>query len=192
MIDIARLFSKLWLIRFALSMTAASRRGALFLCKFTAPISARLFDAVMQQVQLSRQRNGAYGWSIARDIADPELWTERFHCPTRHDYLRQRNRSTEFERTLHLRAINFHLGPEPIRIRRMKASLVSAENDRPICALSGLKLAFASQSVKIDQRTLASGPESRPRQRPMKIHRWPCRLGRARIALETDTSGDRP
>jgi len=34
------------------------------------------FHGVMQEVQLSRQRNGAYGWSIARDIADPELWTE--------------------------------------------------------------------------------------------------------------------
>ena len=83
------------------------------------PAKARLFYAVMQQVQLSRQRNGAYGWSIARDIADPELWTERFHCPTWHDYLRQRSRSTASERALHVRANEFHIGPEPIRIRRM-------------------------------------------------------------------------
>src|SRR6202051_720450 len=33
---------------------------------------ARAFHGVMQEVQLSRQRNGAYGWSIARDIAAPE------------------------------------------------------------------------------------------------------------------------
>jgi MFS family permease len=83
------------------------------------PGRARLFYAVMQHVQLSRQRNGAYGWAIARDIADPELWTERFHCPTWHDYLRQRSRSTASERALHLRANEFHIGPEPIRIRRM-------------------------------------------------------------------------
>lgn len=80
---------------------------------------ARLFYAIMQQVQLSRQRNGAYGWSLARDIADPELWTERFHCPTWLDYLRQRNRSTDSERALHVRALEFHTGPEPVRIRRM-------------------------------------------------------------------------
>ena len=80
---------------------------------------ARLFYAVMQQVQHSRQRNGAYGWSIARDIADPELWTERYHCPTWLDYLRQRNRPTDAERTLHARAIEFHMGPDPVRIRRM-------------------------------------------------------------------------
>jgi predicted MFS family arabinose efflux permease len=81
--------------------------------------SARTFHSVMQEVQLSRQRNGAYGWSIARDIADPELWTERYHCPTWLDYLRQRNRSTQSERALHQRAQAFHLGPEPVRVRRM-------------------------------------------------------------------------
>ena len=81
--------------------------------------NARAFHNVMQEVQLSRQRNGAYGWSIARDIADPELWTERYHCPTWLDYLRQRNRSTQSERALHQRAIDFHIGPDPIRVRRM-------------------------------------------------------------------------
>ena len=81
--------------------------------------NARTFHGVMQEVQLSRQRNGAYGWSIARDIADPELWTERYHCPTWLDYLRQRNRSTQSERALHQRAMGFHLGPGPVRVRRM-------------------------------------------------------------------------
>src|SRR6267143_909557 len=81
--------------------------------------NARAFHNVLQEVQLSRQRNGAYGWSIARDIADPELWTERYHCPTWLDYLRQRNRSTQSERALHQRAMDFHLGPDPVRVRRM-------------------------------------------------------------------------
>lgn len=81
--------------------------------------NARSFHNLMQDVQLSRQRNGAYGWSIARDIADPELWTERFHCPTWFDYLRLRNRSTQSERALHQKAEAFHIGDEPVRIRRM-------------------------------------------------------------------------
>jgi MFS family permease len=80
---------------------------------------ARAFHNVMQDVQLSRQRNGAYGWSIARDIADPELWTERYHCPTWFDYLRQRSRATQSERALHQQAMAFHTGPDPVRIRRM-------------------------------------------------------------------------
>jgi predicted MFS family arabinose efflux permease len=81
--------------------------------------NARAFHNVMQDVQLSRQRNGAYGWSIARDIADPELWTERYHCPTWFDYLRQRNRPTQSERALHQSAIDFHIGADPVRVRRM-------------------------------------------------------------------------
>ncbi|MET4072225.1 MFS family permease [Bradyrhizobium sp. S3.2.6] len=81
--------------------------------------NARAFHNVMQDVQRSRQRNGAYGWSIARDIADPELWTERFHCPTWLDYLRQRNRSTQSERALDAQAADFHVGPAPVRVRRM-------------------------------------------------------------------------
>ncbi|MBN9002762.1 MAG: MFS transporter [Rhizobiales bacterium] len=80
---------------------------------------ARTFYRLMQMVQLSRKRNGAYGWSIARDIADPQLWTERYHCPTWYDYLRQRNRATQSERKLHLRAMKFHRGLEPVKIRRM-------------------------------------------------------------------------
>ncbi len=80
---------------------------------------ARAFYGVMQKVQLSRQRNGAYDWSLARDIADPELWTERYHCPTWLDYLRQRSRSTLSERAMHLRAMAFHVGPDPVRVRRM-------------------------------------------------------------------------
>jgi MFS family permease len=102
-----------------LSLTARSGPLVVEIEYRVAQENARAFHNVMQDVQLSRQRNGAYGWSIARDIADPELWTERYHCPTWLDYLRQRNRSTQTERALHLQAIAFHLGPDPIRIRRM-------------------------------------------------------------------------
>jgi len=81
--------------------------------------NARAFRRLMQDVQLARQRNGAYGWSIARDIADPELWTERYHCPTWLDYLRLRNRPTQSERALDRQAVAFHIGPNPVRVRRM-------------------------------------------------------------------------
>jgi MFS family permease len=102
-----------------LSLTARSGPLVVEIEYRVAQDDARAFHGVMQEVQLSRQRNGAYGWSIARDIADPELWTERYHCPTWLDYLRQRNRSTQSERALHQQAIAFHLGPDPVRVRRM-------------------------------------------------------------------------
>jgi len=102
-----------------LSLTARSGPLVVEIEYRVAQDNARAFHNVMQEVQLSRQRNGAYGWSIARDIADPELWTERYHCPTWLDYLRQRNRATQSERALHQRAIDFHRGPDPVRVRRM-------------------------------------------------------------------------
>lgn len=82
------------------------------------PEQARAFYTVMQDVQRMRQRNGGYDWTLSRDIADPRLWTERFHCPTWLDYLRHRSRATEQERELYQRALAFHSGTEPIRIRR--------------------------------------------------------------------------
>ena len=83
-----------------------------------APYNARAFHDVMQEVQQTRQRNGAFGWSLARDIADPDLWTERYHFPTWHDYLRYRNRPTASERLLEQKAIDFHLGEGKLHVRR--------------------------------------------------------------------------
>lgn len=80
---------------------------------------ALAFHRLMHEVQLFRQRNGAYGWTIARDVADPELWTERYRCPTWFDYLRQRNRATRSEAATEQQAIAFHIGPGPVRVRRM-------------------------------------------------------------------------
>jgi hypothetical protein len=84
-----------------------------------APERAREFYQVMLKVQLYRQRNGAYAWSIARDIGNASLWTERFQCPTWLDYLHQRSRSTQAERQLQSSAAAFHSGSLPIRVRRM-------------------------------------------------------------------------
>ncbi|MCC8940646.1 MFS transporter [Bradyrhizobium sp. Arg68] len=97
-----------------------------------APENARAFHKVMQDIKLHRQRNGAYGWSIARDIADPERWSERYHCPTWLDYLRQRNRTTQSDRALDSQAVAFHIGPGPVRVRRML--------ERPFGSTAGRKM----------------------------------------------------
>jgi len=83
------------------------------------PLSARRFYNAMLALQLARQRNGAYGWTLSRDIADPELWIERYHCPTWHDYLRQRERLTAAERSLERTATGLHFGGQPFRVRRL-------------------------------------------------------------------------
>ncbi|MEO6248252.1 MAG: MFS transporter [Sphingomicrobium sp.] len=56
---------------------------------------ARPFHDAMLQVQRTRLRNGAFNWSVSRDIADPTLWTERYQFPTWGDYLRMRDRFTQ-------------------------------------------------------------------------------------------------
>jgi MFS family permease len=83
------------------------------------PHQARQFYHVMHKLQQVRQRNGARAWSIARDVTDSSLWTERFRCPTWLDYLRMRGRSTQAERDLHEVARCYHSGPAPILVRRM-------------------------------------------------------------------------
>jgi MFS family permease len=59
------------------------------------PAKARIFYDAMLKVQKVRLRNGGFDWSLARDMADLERWTERYHCPTWGDYLRMRDRYTE-------------------------------------------------------------------------------------------------
>jgi Transmembrane secretion effector len=49
----------------------------------------------------------------------PNVWTERYRCPTWFDYLRQRNRATRSETATEQQAIAFHVGPGPVRVRRM-------------------------------------------------------------------------
>jgi MFS family permease len=79
---------------------------------------ARDFYHLMRQQQKVRTRNGAYAWSISRDIADPEHWSERFSCPTWHDYLRLRIRRTIEDSELHRQATTMHMGIEPIKVLR--------------------------------------------------------------------------
>lgn len=76
-------------------------------------IDARYFIDAMYVVRAIRLRSGAYGWSLACDISRPELWVERFQCPTWHDYLRQRRRMTEVERQQILALVG-----EPTRVSR--------------------------------------------------------------------------
>ena len=82
------------------------------------PIHAREFYAAMMKMQSMRKRNGAFAWSIARDIANPALWTERYHCPTWGDYLRLRDRFTEADLAVQAAADAFHRRGEGARVRR--------------------------------------------------------------------------
>lgn len=79
---------------------------------------ARDFYALMGEVRRIRARNGAYDWSLSRDLDDPEVWLERYRCPTWDDYLRHRGRRTVEEFLVQRQAAELHFGIEPIRVRR--------------------------------------------------------------------------
>ena len=79
---------------------------------------ARGFYEAMQKLQRVRQRNGAFEWSLSRDIGDPEVWTERYLCPTWGDYLRVRSRFTHADSALQAEARAFVRPGAPLRVRR--------------------------------------------------------------------------
>ena len=101
-----------------LAITARSGPIVIEIDYRVAVADARNFYNVMLRLQRVRQRNGAFDWSIARNIVDPELWTERYGCPTWADYLRQRSRLTQGDRALQASADSFDKGGHSARVRR--------------------------------------------------------------------------
>lgn len=79
---------------------------------------ARGFYDAMLAIQKMRLRNGSFDWSIARDIGDATLWTERFQCPTWADYLRTRERYTEADLNAQAAVNQFLQEDKPKVVRR--------------------------------------------------------------------------
>lgn len=102
----------------ALALTARSGPIAVEVDYQVDPDKARHFYNFMLKLQRARLRNGAFDWSLSRDIADPAAWTERFHFPTWEDYLRHRTRFTHLDRKLQASADAFHGGDRSVRVRR--------------------------------------------------------------------------
>ena len=82
------------------------------------PEQARSFYNAMLNLQRVRMRNGGYDWSLARDIENPAIWTERFHCPTWGDYLRMRSRYTQTDLAQHAHIKSFSRIPGDTKVRR--------------------------------------------------------------------------
>lgn len=52
------------------------------------------FLSVMNERRRIRMRDGARHWTLLRDLADPQLWVERYDVPTWLDYVRHNQRRT--------------------------------------------------------------------------------------------------
>jgi len=83
------------------------------------PDDAPAFQAAMAERRRIRRRDGARDWSLLQDIERPELWVERFQSPTWVAHLRQHARVTVADREAEARALAFHRGPEPPRVRHL-------------------------------------------------------------------------
>jgi len=79
----------------------------------------REFLAAMQERRRIRRRDGAGNWMLLQDLAEPELWIERFTTPTWLDYIRHSNRLTHEDAPIPQRLLALHRGPDKPRIRRM-------------------------------------------------------------------------
>ena len=77
------------------------------------------FLGIMAERRVIRRRNGARRWSVLRDLADPELWIERYQSPTWTEYVRHNRRFTQDEAVIGDRIRALHMGPERPIVRRL-------------------------------------------------------------------------
>ncbi len=77
------------------------------------------FLRAMSERRRIRRRDGALNWALLRDLADPEVWIERYESPTWLDYIRLNTRLTHDDAIIPERIRALHRGPELPRVRRM-------------------------------------------------------------------------
>lgn len=77
------------------------------------------FRAAMAERRRIRRRDGARNWRLLRDLADPQIWIERYETPTWLDYVRHNSRMTHHDAITSERLRALHRGPDAPRVRRM-------------------------------------------------------------------------
>ena len=77
------------------------------------------FLGAMTERRRIRRRDGARNWRLLRDLADPQLWIERYETPTWLDYVRHNSRITHHDAIIPERLRALHRGPDAPRVRRM-------------------------------------------------------------------------
>jgi MFS family permease len=77
------------------------------------------FLRAMGERRRIRRRDGARNWRLLRDLADPQLWIERYETPTWLDYVRLNSRLTQDDAVVPERLRALHRGPDKPRVRRM-------------------------------------------------------------------------
>ena len=66
-----------------------------------------------------RRRDGARSWRLLRDLAEPQVWIERYETATWLEYIRHNSRLTHVDAHIPERLRALHRGPDAPRVRRM-------------------------------------------------------------------------
>lgn len=90
------------------------------------------FLGAMAERRRIRRRDGARNWRVLRDLADPEVWIERYETPTWLDYIRHNSRLTHDDAAVPEQLRALHRGPGGPRVRRMIERQPSALHTVPV------------------------------------------------------------
>jgi MFS family permease len=85
------------------------------------PADAERFLEAIQELAVSRERNGGYAWGIYEDMAKPGTYVEQFFSHSWLEHLRQHERTTLADKALQDAVNAFHTLAEPPRVSHLSA-----------------------------------------------------------------------
>ncbi|TPK75295.1 MFS transporter [Mesorhizobium sp. B2-4-17] len=89
------------------------RGPVLILIEYRVPKTERgAFLRTIRKLSAERRRDGAYGWGITEDAADPEKLVEWFIVSSWAEHLRQHHRVSKADADLQSEIARFHVGPD--------------------------------------------------------------------------------
>ncbi|TPN33605.1 MFS transporter [Mesorhizobium sp. B2-3-3] len=89
------------------------RGPVLILIEYRVPKTEReAFLGMVRALSAERRRDGAYGWGITEDSADPEKLVEWFVVSSWAEHLRQHRRVSKADADLQSEVARFHVGPD--------------------------------------------------------------------------------
>jgi MFS family permease len=86
------------------------------------PARAADFLMALDALAQERRRDGAYGWCVFRDAAEPERFLEYFYEESWTEHLRHHARVTQADRDVEARVRGFHKGSAPPRVTHYLAA----------------------------------------------------------------------
>jgi MFS family permease len=87
------------------------------------------FLAALHSFSSERRRDGAYGWGVTEDAAEPTIFLEWFFVESWAEHLRQHRRVSKADADLQQEVRRYHRGDEPPKVRHLLA-VANAPADR--------------------------------------------------------------